>query len=96
MDSFRDRAEAVIEAGKLILKDPALPRVAGLVVDIYKLTPASPSMGAAVKGGKSALEAAVPALRAYRYTLKNPWSKWTGIAAVLGIPFLLGYFMGSK
>jgi hypothetical protein len=40
------------------------------------------------------LQSAVPALRAYVYAQQNPWVYPAAIAAIIGLPFWLGYELG--
>lgn len=42
------------------------------------------------------LKAPVVAMRAYVYAEKNPWAYPVAAAAVVGVPFLLGYLVGRK
>lgn len=93
-DNVGSTIESIAEAGKFLLADPALPRVARTIVKIYKLTP--PSKGPIVGETRSALTKAIPALDAYVYTLQHPWSKWVVLAIAIGLPFAIGYTIGRR
>lgn len=93
-DGVRAAASDIADAGRFILADPALPDVASVVVDIYNHTPTS--AGAGGVGARSALRSVIVPLRAYAYMRKHPWALWLGIAAVVGIPFFLGYSTRRK
>lgn len=93
--SSLDRIGAALDAGELILKDPYLPHVSYLIVDIYKNTPPSKDKFG-VTETRSVLKGMVPILQGYNYTLKHPLSKWLGLAAIIGIPLMLGYALGRR
>ena len=55
--------------------------------DIEKLIPVAENLG---------LKKVAKPLRAYVWYRKNPWILPVGIAAVIGIPFALGYAFGKR
>jgi hypothetical protein len=91
-EEYLKTAGPTLEAAKLILEDPALPQVTKRVIALHKLeqVPGKP----AVKG--VGLKRVVPLLGAYYMTRVHKWILPVGIAAVLGLPFLLGYGLGRK
>lgn len=79
------------QAIKEIILDPALPRIINHLLELNKLEqkpggPHVPGIG---------LRHVEQPLKAYIWVRKNPWAFPVGIAALLGIPFLLGYFTGG-
>ena len=85
-------AKKGLSAATKILEDPYLPEVSGLVLELHTMQQAQVKPGqtapAPVKG--IGLSKIVGPLRTYVKIQKNPWMLYAGIAAAIGIPFLIG------
>lgn len=97
--SLQSGIVSAVDVASMIAADPALPDVGCRVAQLYALEnkqpvrTCPPTRGASGPGGIG-LSAAVPALKAWVYAKRHPWAVPVGAAAVLGIPFLLGYLAG--
>ncbi len=79
-----------------VVTDPALPEVLSLIMQIKDTIPAA-APGSIVVGPASpgvGLSRAVVPLEAILYARKNPWVVPVGVAALFGLPILLGFVMG--
>ncbi len=78
-----------------IANDPALPAVLTRLGTIRTLAArSSSSSGGGSNSSGLGLSRLVRPLDAYIYTQRNPWAVPAGVAAVLAVPFLLGYALG--
>jgi hypothetical protein len=84
-----------------IIDDPYLPETACQVDRLYQArkgykvrtcTPTVPGQG----GSGVGLNRAIPALKFFVYAQQNKWVLPTTVAAIVGIPFLLGLSIGRK
>lgn len=88
----------VITATKLIIEDPALPRIAGLVEELHGLEQSSPS-----KPGRPSrpsvpgigLKRVVTPLRLYTVGKERPVLGYAMLGGILAAPVLLGYILGK-
>lgn len=82
-----------------IASDPYLPEVTCLVGELSAIkrgqvpTPCAKTQPG-LPGGIGLSDAVLP-LRAYVYAKQNPWVVPAAIAAIFGVPFLLGYTFGK-
>ncbi len=86
------RALSVVEAGKAILDDPALPQVTTLVMRIQRAQQAK-----AARAGRPpstakgvGLSSVVKPLELYAYSQERPWVIPALVVGLLALPFMLG------
>lgn len=82
-----------------VVSDPAWPEVSCRVsqlraIEAKKPVPVCAKMN--VGAGGIGLRKALPPLRAYVYAEQHPLVKPATVAAILGIPFLLGFLAGTR
>lgn len=93
------QAGGALGTGAKVIQDPYLPEVLCRVNQLAeieagtKVTPC-PAMAPGRAGGIGLRKVVAP-LRAYVYAEQHPWVYPLGIAAVIGIPFLIGYLAGE-
>ena len=93
--SYAGKAVSVAEAGKLILEDPALAKVTGLVMELNKLEQPKAGSGGSRKAGIG-LNKVITPLRTYVAARRNPIIGFAIIAAIVGIPAFAGYLLGRR
>lgn len=101
---YLEKAGPALKAVSAILDDPYFPEVTKLVLELQEIEkkkrkPSSKPtrLGAIPPPTKGVgLYRVVKPLRAFIYTQKNPWILPVAIAAMLGLPFLLGYAVGKR
>jgi hypothetical protein len=88
-------AEAIAE----VIDDPYLPETACRVTQVYQarhdlpVKTCTPTVAGAGSSGIG-LNRAIPVMRYVTYAERHKWVYPVTVAAILGIPFLLGYQMG--
>lgn len=82
-----------------VANDPYLPEVVCRLQQLKAIDngQALPVCGETLdgQGGGIGLGHAMPALRAYVYAQQNTWVYPVAVAAIVGIPFWLGYIFGE-
>lgn len=84
----------VLNAVTAITTDPALPTVANLVMELRSLEAKGDTTVSTQPG--IGLKRIVTPLRYYVTYRRNPILGYAAVAAILGLPFLLGYKMGKR
>lgn len=83
-----------------VLEDPYLPEMACRVAQLNAIEMKRPvPYCPATPGGKTGgigLRKVAPVMRAYVYAEQHPIVKPVAVAAVIGVPFLLGYLVGRR
>lgn len=82
-----------------VAADPYFPEIVcrvGQLASIKAKRPVQACMTTPEVASSLGLNKIMTPLRAYTYAEANPWVYPVGIAAVVGIPFLLGYLVGKK
>lgn len=96
LKQYLPKVGTAIEAGKAILEDPALPQLTGYILDLRAIEAAK---GRAAPAGIG-LSEIVPPVRYYVYAKKHSWVvpalAVAAIAAVIGLPTLVGYAVGKR
>lgn len=83
-----DKAKSGVQAATVILEDPAFPEVTRLVLELNRMEPT---------GGKGiGLGGVVKPLKAFVAFKRNPGLGYAALAAILAVPFLLGYSWGQR
>lgn len=90
---------SIITTAANVAEDPYLPEVIChadqlVAIEHQKPVPACQEIPAGLVGGAGLRKLVVP-LRYLVYAEQNPWVYPVAIAAVLGLPFLLGYALGK-
>lgn len=88
LDGVVDTIGGALKAADQILRDPALPEVTSLVLQLHALEPKNPKTGQPSPG--IGLRTVVRPLRAYVAVKKNPILGYAAVAGILAIPFILG------
>lgn len=103
MDRLKQYANTAIAVGSQVqgvLEDPYLPEIACRINQLHaieKKTPLPPCAKTPPgKRGGIGLRNVAPVLRAYVYAEQHPIVKPVAIAALLGVPFLVGYLVGKR
>lgn len=91
MGDIFDTIGTALQGAGAIASDPALGEVLLLVNQLKQINASKPSSG----GGVGMADLVTP-LRAFVFYEENPWVGPVAIAAILGLPFLLGYTFGKK
>ncbi len=81
-----------VSLGTRILADPYLPQVIQLATQIADAN-TGPGGSSSGEPGIGLRDAIFP-LKAYLFSLRNPWAPWVVGAGVLLVPFLLGMAVG--
>jgi len=94
-----DLASAILTAAD-VASDPYLSEVMHRVgqlkaIDHAEPVPVCASTPAGVAGGVG-LRNAIPVLRGYVYAQQNRWVYAVAVAAVIGLPMLIGYRLGES
>lgn len=85
-------AAPAVRAASYVLEDPALPQVAGILINLHGIEVTR--SGPAAKGvGLSGL---VTPLAVYAETRKNPLLVPLAVGLIIGLPFFLGYALGGS
>jgi hypothetical protein len=92
INAYLGKAGAALDSVKVILDDPALPQVTGIVMDLHRLEQPG-GKGDSIKG--IGLKRLVTPLKAYRYTRQHSWALPVAMAAVVALPFAIGYALGK-
>lgn len=99
--SIGEAVGPIVDMASKLVSDPALPEVSCMVGQLWSIENGKPvvpcpSMVRSTRRGGIGLREAVPAMRAWVFAKQNPWVKPVAAAAVLGVPFLLGFLFGRK
>ncbi len=87
---------SLVAAGD-ILTDPALPRIAQLVIKLHQMQQPAPKAGSPTVSVKGiGLSGVVKPLEAYVWVQQNKWVIPVGIIGALLLPGLLGYRLGKR
>lgn len=94
VSDYLNKAVNVLDSAKVILDDPALPEVTGLILKLNKIeTKTKP--GAPTQKGIG-LRRIITPLKIYVKTREQPVLGYAIIAGVVAIPFALGYLFGKR
>lgn len=93
VSDYVTKGATALSTAKTILDDPALPKVASIVVELHNLEPPGP--GGLPAPGIGLNKLVVP-LKAYIYTRRHKWAFPLAVFVGLGVPFLLGYAAGRR
>lgn len=90
----------VLDSAMHVVEDPALPEVACRVNQLWAIenkrtVPACPKTSTTLRGGVGLRQVLIP-MRGVVYAQQHPWVKPAAVAAVLGVPFLIGYLVGRS
>jgi hypothetical protein len=98
MYALGDTTSDVANAVQYILEDPALPQVAGLLIELHNLSGPSSvhNVTQAAHAVGIGLNKAIVPLQLVVQVKKNPILGYLTIGAVLAIPFMLGYLLGKR
>ena len=93
-------AAPILTAGSKVMQDPYLPEVTCRTLQLSALEhkqpmPACPDTPMNRTGGIG-LRKIVRPMRAYVYAEQHPWVKPAAVAAVIGIPMILGYLLARR
>ena len=96
--SVVDKIKPVVAAAEQILADPALPEVTQQVMKLREIekqrAKGQPSAGKPAPG--IGLGRIVKPLKFFVKTREQPVYGWLIVAAIIGLPFLVGYKFGRK
>jgi hypothetical protein len=81
---------------KDVLSDPALPETTLLVKELYEVEKAKPKTKSIITGPGIGLANTLTPLRTLIFYRKNEWALPLTIAALIGVPFLLGMTVGRR
>lgn len=93
---YAGKAGGILDSAKVILEDPALPEITGYILELSQLEQRAPKKGGAPSKTKGVgLKRIVVPLKYYVAYRKNPLIGYIALAAILGLPFMLGYLLGK-
>jgi len=93
---YAGKAGSILDSAKVILEDPALPEITGYILELNRLEQKAPKKGGAPSKTKGVgLKRVIVPLKYYVAYRKNPIVGYIAIAAILGLPFMLGYLLGK-
>jgi hypothetical protein len=98
---YINKAASVGGTVKDILDDPYLPEIACYVEQLHAINnnlplPVCQQLPPGLPGQGVGLQKIRPFVRGYVYAEQHPWMKPVALAALFGVPFLVGYLVGRR